>query len=57
MITMEMQPKEYWLHFNHEWNILADEAYDAGQLDMGLFFAELADDAADVWAGLIGPID
>lgn len=62
MITMdEIKPetsaRDYWLSFNFHWIALANEAYATGQLDMGHFFDELADDAADVWAGYLGPLD
>ncbi len=52
----EMSAKDYWLSFNLDWNNLSTEAYDAGQTEMANFLGELADDAADVWAGLFGPI-
>lgn len=51
-----MSAKDYWLSFNTEWDRLERAAYATGQDDMGEFFGELADDAADVWAGLYGPI-
>lgn len=51
-----MSAKDYWLSFNNEWDRLEKAAYDAGQDGMAAFFGELADDAADVWAGLYGPI-
>ncbi|MCA1839912.1 MAG: hypothetical protein LC723_06225 [Actinobacteria bacterium] len=54
--TPKIAPKDYWLTFCMDWNTLANEAYDTGQTDMGLFFDELADDAGDVWAGLYGPL-
>lgn len=53
----EMTAKDYWLSFNFNWVELANQAYDAGQMAMGSFFDEIADDAADVWAGLYGPIN
>lgn len=61
MITMdeiktETTAKDYWLYFNFTWVELANQAYKAGQNDMGEFFDELADDAADVWAGFLGQI-
>lgn len=49
-------PYGYWLSFVTEWDRLAVEAHEAGQDDMGRFFEELADDAADVWAGFYGPL-
>ena len=51
-----MSAKDYWLSFCNEWFRLEQEAFDAGQIEMGNFFAELADDAGDVWAGLYGPL-
>lgn len=51
-----MSAKDYWLSFCMEWNTLSLEAINAGQVDMGEFFGELADDAGDVWAGLYGPL-
>jgi hypothetical protein len=52
----EMRPVDYWLSFNVEWERLSAEAHYTGQDDMSSFFAELADDAADVWAGFYGPL-
>lgn len=49
-------PYGYWMSFVTEWDRLAHLAYEAGQDDMGCFFAELADDAGDVWSGLYGPL-
>lgn len=53
---MDMSPMNYWLSFAADWNNLSIEAYNAGQTDMADFLAELSDDAADVWAGLYGPL-
>lgn len=52
----EITPAGYWLSFNSEWERLHEAAWNAGQTEMSDFFAELADDAADVWAGLYGPL-
>jgi hypothetical protein len=49
-------PYSYWMSFCTEWDRLSEAAYEAGQDDMGLFFAELADDAGDVWAGKFGQL-
>lgn len=54
--TSNTNPYPYWLSFVTEWDRLAQVAYEAGQDDMGLFFAELADDASDVWSGVYGPL-
>ncbi len=53
----EMTAQNYWLSFCSEWNNLAIAAHEAGQDGMADFFAELSDDAADVWAGLYGPLN
>jgi hypothetical protein len=52
----EMSPADYWLSFCTEWDRLATEAAKQGQYEMADFFDELFNDAADVWAGLLGPI-
>jgi len=52
-----MTAHQYWLSFNIEWNNLAVEANKAGQWEMAEFFAELADDAGDMWAGVYGPLE
>lgn len=52
----EMNAQDYWLSFCHDWFTLAQEAYKAGQNEMGQFFDELSDDAGDVWAGTYGRI-
>lgn len=52
----EMNAQDYWLSFCNDWFNLAQEAYKAGQRDMGMFFDELSDDAADVWSGTYGRI-
>jgi len=49
-------PYAYWLTFVNAWDNLSGQARYAGQDDMAEFFAELADDAADVWAGFYGPL-
>jgi hypothetical protein len=49
-------PYGYWLSFVTEWDRLSTEARFAGQDEMADFFGELADDAADVWAGFYGPL-
>lgn len=51
-----LAPQDYWFQFSLDWDALANEAYKAGQNDMAQFFGELSDDAADVWAGLLGPL-
>lgn len=51
-----LAPQEYWFQFSLDWDTLAREAFRAGQDQMAEFFGELADDAADVWAGLYGPL-
>lgn len=56
MITVEMSPKDYWLSFNQTWIELGDIADLVHDEAMVAFFDELADDAADVWAGLLGPL-
>lgn len=55
--VQDMRPTDYWLNFCHQWFVLAQEAYKAGQTDVGMFFDELSDDAGEVWAGLLGPIN
>jgi hypothetical protein len=54
--TPELRPTDYWLSFCHTWFVLAQEAYKAGQDDVGQFFDELSDDAGDVWSGMYGQI-
>lgn len=49
-------PYAYWLTFVSAWDNLSAQARYAGQDDMADFFGELADDAADVWAGFYGPL-
>lgn len=49
-------PYTYWLSFATDWDSLSAEAHNAGQDEMADFFAELADDAADMWAGVYGPL-
>lgn len=51
-----MTSQDYWLSFCHDWFVLAQEAYKAGQNDMGNFFDELSDTAGDVWGGVYGPL-
>lgn len=54
--TQDARPLDYWLGFCHTWFVLAQEAYKAGQYEMGAFFDELSDDAGDVWSGAFGPL-
>ena len=49
-------PYAYWLSFVSAWDSLSAQSRLAGQDEMADFFEELADDAADVWAGFYGPL-
>lgn len=56
MTSTTVSPYAYWLTFVGAWDNLAEQARFAGQHEVADFFGELADDAADVWAGFYGPL-